>query len=217
MRGTHETNWSDLEAAAKERAGNWQHDQFFAWQMGRNLEDADQWMIYTTKRDRRLRDQRDEAEIQKRLRPFSEGTDPDVVFKQHSHRELGYVTGFFIRVYQADGSITATFEEFCRIKQEHSDRKYAATLENYRRVMWNFKDQLPEGWESQVWSWFDAAGWVGYTWASDEKGGRPPKEYILLALESLGLIERKQTPLSSQRPGQVYLKAYRAMLRRVRR
>jgi hypothetical protein len=87
------------------------------------------------------------------------------------------------------------------LAKEH--RKYLASLKNYRRRMWDMKDQLPRGWEVKVWSCFIEWGWMTYTC-----GRRPPRRHILEALESLGIVKR---------PGQVYLKAYRAMLRRVRR
>jgi len=155
MTDTKQIDWSDIEAAAKEMAGNWQRRPNFVWFRGSRLDYADNWCIwYTSNRDAGLLEQSNEAEINKRLKPFSEGNDPDLVFEQHSHWACGYLDGFSIRVYRADGSITPAFEEFCRIKQDledypvlneddYSQREYEATLENYACEMWNVKD-LPD-------------------------------------------------------------------------
>src|SRR6266404_7872656 len=103
MRGTKEIDWTDIESAAKEMAGNWQRIDNFAWERGYHLADADQWVVwYTSSRDAGLLEQSNEAEINKRLKPFSEGADPDLVFEQHYHWAVGYLTGFSIRVYGPD-------------------------------------------------------------------------------------------------------------------
>jgi hypothetical protein len=112
-------DWTDVESAAKETAGNWQRFTCFAWHRGYDLEDADRWAIfYTSGRDAGLLDQSNNDEIAKRLAPFMEGDDPDVVAESHSHWAVGYVDGFSIRVTGKDGGITAAFKEFCGIKQK---------------------------------------------------------------------------------------------------
>jgi hypothetical protein len=73
-------DWSDVEAAARQLAGNWRDFDCFAWRRGYDLEDADQWAIlYTSGRDSGLLAQSNHAEITKLLAPFTEGDDPDVV------------------------------------------------------------------------------------------------------------------------------------------
>ena len=75
------------------------------------------------------------------------------------------MTGISLRVFRADGSPTAAFETFCRIRealasypipdeQEYSDREYKATLDNYRGEMWRSRDALPGGWEGEAYDWF---------------------------------------------------------------
>ena len=76
-------NWSDVEAAAKEMAGNWNDFSSFAWHRSYDLEDADAWMIYyTSHRDSGILSQANEQIINKRLEPFTDGDDPDVVFER---------------------------------------------------------------------------------------------------------------------------------------
>ncbi len=42
----------DIEAAAKQAAGNWQRFDSFVWFRDRDLDDADQWaIVYTHNRD----------------------------------------------------------------------------------------------------------------------------------------------------------------------
>ena len=193
-------NWSDVESTAEQMAGNWRKFDCFAWGRGDDLEDADAWLIhYTSSRDSGLLQQSNEQATIKRLQPFIEGDDPDVVIETHGHWAVGNVKGLSLRVRMPDGSITPAFEEFCRIQQElanypvldesdYSDRVYEATLENYRGEMWRLKDQLPEGWEGKVFNWFSAHGHERCTENADDRGGWAPKEQIVEALTTLGLL-----------------------------
>lgn len=193
-------DWSDVEAAATQLAGNWREFDSFAWSRGHDLEDADQWAIfYTSGRDAGLLAQSNHAEIAKRLQPFIDGDDPDVVAESHSHWAVGHIDGFSIRVHRTDGGVTEAFEAFCWIKQEledypvlnegdYSDREYEATLENYRSEMWAAKRELPAGWESEVYAWFGDNGRDRYTENRDDQGGWAPRERITEALRELGLL-----------------------------
>ena len=106
--------------------------------------------------------------------------------------------GFSIRVFRADGTISPAFEEFCRIKEDldaypvldesdYSEREYEATLENYREELWRLRDELPEGWEAEVDSWFSDHGRDRYLENRDNVGGWAPREKLIEALEALGL------------------------------
>jgi hypothetical protein len=45
-------DWSDVDEAARQMAGNWLRFATFVWSRGYRLEDADKWMIwYTSHRD----------------------------------------------------------------------------------------------------------------------------------------------------------------------
>ncbi len=179
-------DWSDVRSAAKALAGNWRDFDSFAWHRGFELEDAG------------LLEQSNEAAINKRLGPFTEGDDPDLVFESHGHWAVGHVDGFSVRVYKADGTITPAFEEFCQIKAEleaylvlnesdYSEREYEATLENYREEMWRLRDELPEGWEAQVYSYFSDNGHEEFIENRDDRGGWAPRAKIVEALAALGL------------------------------
>jgi len=195
-------DWSNVKSAAEALAGNWRDFDSFAWHRAYDLDDADAWLIwYTSHRDAGLLEQSNEKAINKRLQPFVEGNDPDLVFESHSHWAVGHVDGFSIRVFKADG-ITPAFEEFCRIKEEleaypvldesnYSNREYEATLENYRDEMWRLRGELPEGWEVQVYSWFSDNCHDEFIENRDDRGGWAPREKLVEALESLGLYPQE--------------------------
>jgi hypothetical protein len=200
MGTTRNIDWSDPEEAGKALAGNWREFDCFAWHRAFDLEDADRWLVwYTSSRDAGLLEQSNEKAITDRLRPFSEGHDPDFVFERHIHWAVGYLDGFSIRVFKADGTITPAFEEFCRIKseldaypvldeQDFTNRQYVATLENYTSEMWRIKDELPVDWQEEVYSYFSDNGMDKYTEDRDDRGGWAPREKIVGALKALGLL-----------------------------
>ncbi len=193
-------DWTDVGSAARHLAGNWQRDfQCFVWFRAGELEDADQWaIVYTSGRDVGLLAQSNHAEVSKRLAPFMEGDDPDVVAEDHNHWAVGFLSGFSLRVFHGDGSITPAFEEWCRIREEldnypvlnesdYSEREYQATLDNYRHEMWRHKN-FPEGWEAEVYSWFSDRGLDRYIEDRDDQGGWADEAAILEALRGLGLM-----------------------------
>jgi hypothetical protein len=199
---TARIDWTDVEDAARQLAGNWRRIDSFAWLRGCDLADADRWMIwYTSHRDAGLLARSNERAIEERLRPFAEGDDPDVVFERHSHWAAGHLDGFSVRVYGADGAVTPAFEEFCRIKEElagypllderdYAWRVYEATLANYRNELGRLADGLSDRWEAQVYSWFNDHGEDRFTDNRDDEGGWAPREAILRALRGLGLVAR---------------------------
>jgi hypothetical protein len=71
---------------------------------------------------------------------------------------------------------------------DYSEREYEATLESYRSEMWATKKELPEGWESEVYSWFSDNGHDRYIDSPDDEGGSAPREKITEALRELGLL-----------------------------
>lgn len=196
-------DWSDVKGAAEKVAGNWKDFDSFVWHRAYDLEDADKWANwYTSHRDAGLLAQSNEQAINKRLEQFTEADDPDLVFERHSSWLVGQMDGFSIRVFRADGSITPAFEEFCRIKEEldaypvldesdYSEREYEATLENYREELWRLRDELPEGWESKVYSYFSDNDHDRYLENRDDMGGWAPREKLIEALEALGLYPQE--------------------------
>jgi hypothetical protein len=120
---TNSIDWSDVEQAARQMAGNWKQFAAFVWGRGYCLEDADRWMIgYTSQRDAGLLAQSNHQVITERLAPFCDGADPDLVFERHYHFAFRHVEGFSIRVYGADGTITDAFRAFCCIQKHRLNR-----------------------------------------------------------------------------------------------
>ena len=199
MATTQAIDWTDLETAGKALAGAWRDIPCFCWHRGYELDDADRWMLwYSSSRDAGLLEQSNAEVFNDRLRPFSEGDDPDLVFERHSHWAVGYLDGFSIRVYRTDGSITTAFEAFCEVKEaladypildetDYSEREWRETLDNYRSEMWREKD-LPEGWEAEVYSYFSDNCMDEFTENKDDRGGWAPREKIVEALQALGLL-----------------------------
>lgn len=187
-----------LEEAAKVAAGNWRKFHCFVWFRDRELDDADNWVIfYTHNRDSGLLDQSNASVINKALTPFSDGDDPDVVFESHSHWAVGHVDGFSVRVFK-DGRITEAFRKYYGLIQQmdaypvldesdYSDREYEATLDNIKDAAWRLKNEvdLPEGWEGEVYFWLSEHECCEIE-NVDDQGGYPSEESLGRAFDALG-------------------------------
>ncbi len=189
----------DLEEAATKAAGNWQSFNSFVWFRDRELEDAENWaIIYTHNRDSGLLAQSNASVIAKAMEPFAEGNDPDVVFEAHSHWAVGHVDGFSLRVLDAHGAITEAFQRYHELAQamdeypildesDYSERELTATLKNIADDAWRLKGQfdLPEGWESEVYSWLSDHR-SGEIENVDDQGGYPSEEALKASFMALG-------------------------------
>lgn len=189
----------DIEEAAQKAAGNWQRFNSFVWFRDKDVEDADQWaIIYTHNRDSGLLDQSNASVISKAMAPFAEGDDPPVVSESHHHWACGWVSGFSIRVYDANGEITEAFRTYHELAQamddypilddsDYSERELDATLENIADAAWRLKKQfaLPEGWESDVYSWLSDHR-SGEVENVDDRGGYPSEDALRDAFHALG-------------------------------
>lgn len=156
-----------LPDAAKEAAGNWQEFDCFAWFRLDDLKDPENWaIIYTHHRDSGLLDQSNAEAFSEALQPFADGDDPNVVFENHRHWAVGSIDGFSIRVFHR-GHVTRAFRKYHELAQRLADypvldeddycrREYEVTLENIMNAAWRLKNEyeLPENWESTVYSWF---------------------------------------------------------------
>lgn len=192
----------DLEEAATKAAGNWKRFDSFVWFRDRELEDSDQWsVIYTHNRDSRLLDLSNAHVITKEMESFIEGDDPDVVFESHSHWAVGHVDGFSLRVFDASGEITEAFKAYHELAErlddypildetDYSDREFEATLGNIKDAAWRLKNdfELPEGWESEVYSWLSDHR-TGEVENRDDQGGYPSEEALREAFEALSFEE----------------------------
>jgi hypothetical protein len=188
----------DIDDAATKAAGNWQDFRCFVWWRERELENADQWaIIYSHHRDSGLLDQSNAAVIAKALEPFTEDDDPDVVFESHSHWAVGHIHGFSVRVFN-DGEITEAFRTYHELAQrmddypildesDYSERELEATLENIEDAAWRLKNEyeLPEGWESEIYSWLSDND-SSEVENRDDQGGYPSEESLRAAFEALG-------------------------------
>ena len=140
--------------------------------------------------------------IEKTLKPFTEGEDPDVVFESHHHWAVGHVDGFSVRVFK-NSQITKAFEIYHDLAQQladypildesdYSDREFEATLENINDAAWRLKHDfdLPEDWESQVYSWLSDHR-CGEIENTDDQGGYPSESALIEAFEALGFESLK--------------------------
>ena len=187
-----------LEKAAEAARGNWQEFNCFAWH-DKPADSADWCIIYTANRDSGLLDLSNAEAIQKALAPFMEGDDPDIRAEHHSHWACGYVDGYAIRVYR-DSKITEAFAAYHDLaerlanypvldEEDYSKREYDATLENIANEgrYANREDlyRLPDGWESEVFTWL----WDNNDSAvanNDDQGGYPTVEELQEAFDGLG-------------------------------
>jgi hypothetical protein len=197
-------DWDDIEAAAEAHAGNWRRFESFGW--WDKPEDAPQWcLVYTSNRDSGLLDQSNQEAINAILAPYLEADtdDPDIRSESHGHWACGWVSGFAIRVYAQDGTITPAFRAWCGIQarladypvldeEDYSRREYEATLENIESVGHRLvREDAPEDWPSQCFSWF----WENHQGAvesRDDSGGYPSDEEIEECLEALDLLEPEE-------------------------
>jgi len=187
-----------LEDAARRAVGNWRWFESFVWFREGDISDPENWaIIYTHNRDSRLLDLSNAHLIAEAMRPFTEGGDPDVVMESHDHWAAGRVDGFSVRVYR-NGELTDAFKAYHALAERLADypildeadygrREYEATLENIADAAWRLKGDydLPEGWECEVFSWFDEHRQRAIE-NRDDKGGSPEESDLRDAFEALG-------------------------------
>jgi hypothetical protein len=193
-----------IEDDAKEAVGNWRSFSDFGWSRQYEIDDLDNWGIfYTHNRGSRLLEESNADAINEAMGPFTDGDDPDVVMESHSHWAVGHVDGFSMRVYRA-GVITEAFRTYHDLmerledypipdEEAYSNREYEATIENIGSAAYGIKDEyeLPEGWESEVFSWF----WNHRQRAvenRDDQGGYPDNDDLRAAFDALGYAQTEE-------------------------
>jgi hypothetical protein len=190
-----------LEDAAIEAAGNWQAWTCFVWDRDRDLDDANEWaVLYTHNRDSALLAQSNADAISKALELFTESDTPDVVMESHSHWACGHVDGFSIRVFR-NGEITEAFKTYHELseqlaeypildEEDYSERELEATIENINDAAWRVKHEyeLPDGWESEVYSWL-SENRSGSVENRDDVGGYPEEDDLRAAFDALGYVQ----------------------------
>lgn len=188
----------DLKEAASEAAGNWANFNCFAWFRKGEISDPENWaVIYTHHRDSGLLAQSNASVIEKAMRPFAEGDNPDVVYESHSHWAVGHVDGFSIRVFKR-GRITKAFRIYHELAQrmadypvldetDYSNREYEASFENLDLAAWKLKGEyeLPDDWQSSVFDWLSQNRESALE-NTDDQGGWASEDDLAAAFDSLG-------------------------------
>jgi hypothetical protein len=196
-----------IEDDAKEAAGNWQRFESFAWHRRWDLEDSDKWAIFNTHhRDSGLLDQSNADQLNKAMKPFADQDESDVMWEHAGHWAVGWVDGLSIRVFNAAGAITEAFRTYWELMgalqdypvlndEDYSSREYEATTENIRQageMLARREDyKLPDGWESEVFSWF----WNHRQRAvenRDDQGGYPEEDDLRAAFDALGYAQTEE-------------------------
>jgi hypothetical protein len=186
-----------LEDAAKQAAGNWQRFECFVWFREDEIDDPENWAIVCThNRDSGLLAQSNADQIAQAMEPFTDGDDPDVVMESHDHWAVRHVDGFSIRVYR-DAQITAAFRTYHDLmeqldgypildEEDYSRREYEATLDNITDAAWRVKHEytLPDGWESDVYSWLSGNRQRAVE-NKDDQGGYPEADDLRAAFTAL--------------------------------
>lgn len=188
------------EDMAKDAMGNWRKFESFGWHD--KPENPERWaIVYTSNRDSGLMDQSNAAVIDKALEPFCGGDDPDCRAESHNHWACGYVDGYAIRVRGSDGELTPAWLAWCELQcaladypllddSDYSERQYESALESIRLEGRSLvKDGVPEGWESEVWSWLANNDPSELEDDGQDQGPYPSRESVESALEALGYLE----------------------------
>lgn len=193
----------EIEERARELAGNWSKFESFSW-WGRDEElipDPENWtIIYTSNRDSGLIDRSNAATIDRLLQPFTEGDYPEVVPQSHNHWACGYVDGYAIRCFHPDGKPTNAIREWLDIvdslesypildESHYSDLEYNESIDNFSLAASGVKSnwELPEGWESYVFSWLSGSeDWCDEVCSCDDQGAWPSEEAFEAAFSALG-------------------------------
>lgn len=187
-----------VEDAAAETTGNWKKFDSFAWHRRREIDDPDNWaVVYTHHRDSGLLDRSNVGVISKKLEPYSEGDDPDVVEESHGHWAVGHIDGFSIRVFR-DGVITEAFRVYHGLRErldsypvldesDYSEKEHDATLDNITDAARQLRHEyiLPDGWEGEVYSWLSEHNQRAVE-NRDDHGGYPGEDDLREAFEALG-------------------------------
>ena len=192
------------EDAAKHAAGNWQVWTCFALGSGSVTSTTPGNLgSFSTphNRDSGLLDQSNADAIARsdgavhRRRRLGRG-DAGVAF----HWAVGHVDGFSIRVFR-NGEITDAFKAYHDLmekvdgypildEEDYSRREYRLTIENINDAAWRIKHEyeLPDGWDSEVYSWL-SDNRSGSVENRDDQGGYPQEYDLRAAFDALGYVQ----------------------------
>lgn len=123
----------DLADFAPEYANN--HAAFRSFHWRAEPEHSERWaIVYMSTRDSGLVAESNASVYERELRRFTSGSHPSVVAESHSHWACGYVDGYRIRVYRADGEVTKAFLAFMALKCAESDYPILDSADHSERV-----------------------------------------------------------------------------------
>lgn len=189
---------------AREIVGNHTKFQSHAWHIEMPEDFDSKWAtVYTSSRGSGLLEKSNESAILRTLRPFT-GTweDGDAVEEiGANHFALGYLDGFIIRVYDAEGELTPAFLAYAEMhgamenypildESDYCEREFEATLDNVASQIRSVRHRTdlygrePDAGEVYRWLSDNDQGELENT---DDCGGFPSDDSVLEALLSLGM------------------------------
>jgi hypothetical protein len=177
---------------AQKCANNWKHFESFGIRNSHRYEGM--LIFYTSNRDSGLLEQSNAKAIEKALSQFSN--------EDHSHWAVGWVRGYAVRVFDANGELTPAFKELCALaaklesypvldEDDYSSMQYEASLSNIEDTGRRYvKEGTPDSWPQAVFSWL----WDNSQETledSDDQGSFPSEDAIKEALKHLGMLEEE--------------------------
>lgn len=191
------TRLSHYRDRAMQFAGNWRDFESFAWRDAPN--DADQWgILYTHHRDGGLLDQSNAETMARELEPFGEAY---VVAEHHGHWAVGWVEGFSVRVYEADGTtLTPAFVRLCELQDamadypsldddRYSELQFEAAHDAIEQEGQWYVSDAPDTWVGDVYSWLSEHMPDELEDDGQDQGAYPSTESVWAALDALGYLE----------------------------
>lgn len=191
------------EDMAKEAEGNWKKFQSFGWSRDSKPADAERWaIVYTHNRDSGLAALSNASVIDAKMSEFCTGEDgADCQAESHNHWACGWVDGYAIKVRGDGGELTPAWLAWCELQcaladypllddSDYSDRQYEAAIEAIgiegRRMV---RDDAPEDWESEVYSWLSENEPSELEDDGQDQGAYPSTDSVREALEFLGYLD----------------------------
>lgn len=198
-RGATSLGELNLEAAAKQAAGNWKKFESFAWTG--QPENPDDWTLqYVHNRDSETLEKSNAAAIENEMKPFLKGkgaldkNDPDLVEEHHGHWAVGWIEGYSIRVFNRKGKITPAFEAFHALMERKADYPVLDESDFMEREMeekWEtaigiiehearnlIKDKAPKDWAESVMSYLGEKANTGASLGAQKFGWERARDHI---------------------------------------
>ncbi len=179
---------------AQSFAGNHREFRYWSW-WDRPDDDHNCGIHYMTNRDADLVTVSNWEVSQKILADHLEADEPDIWIERHSHWACGWIEGYVVRVFDADGNVTEATQVFHEMleriddyplldEEDYSQREYDAQVESIKSAYLRSSDMVddpPPDWAEQVWQ---------HLWDCDQyafhEDGYVAEEHVEEAMLSLG-------------------------------